>query len=258
MHKAKSNFKARFFPAKRAIMNEENQTQDKLQASVHKSVEHVRTKLVPDYGTKIGVILAIIACVIVAFIYVKSEDAKKIKDDREVLGKALYFLNKQKTDSAEIILKDIIAQAGLDASIKAKAALLQGNILFEKGEYPAAIEKYTFSVSQSAEKVLIKSAAEHGLAATYIQQKEYAKAVESLNAYITAYGRKTAAIQKAGEETPETDLVVDIPDALWKLALSQKELKNSDAAKAACQKIIDLYNENMNYSAKAKSLLATM
>ncbi|MGL1933608.1 MAG: tetratricopeptide repeat protein [Fibrobacterales bacterium] len=236
-------------------MTEETQNHDKLQASVHKSVEHVRTKLVPDYGSKLVIALIVIAALIVGFISMKNGDAQKIKADRETLGKAIYFLNTNANDSAEAILQDIFTKAEIAPSIAAKGALLYGNLLLEKGDIAGAQEKFSQAIANAHTQLMIKSAAEHGLATSYIQQKEYAKAVVALNVYTQKYARKTSALP--GVESP-ADLVVDIPDVLWKIALCQKELKDTAAAKAACQKIIELYNANRQYSSKAQALLASL
>ena len=239
-------------------MNEENQTHDKLQASIHKSVEHVRTTLVPDYGQKIVIALIIIAIAIIAFLSIKSNEAKQVKADREILGQAIYLINNQQNDSAQAILQSIYTSVEVAPKVKAKAALLLGNILFNAADYTGALEKFTTSASEASDQVLIKSAAEHGIATVYLQQKEYAKAEAALAVYLTNYARKTSALQKADAPKIEADLVVDIPDALWKLALCQKEQNKVTEAKATCQKIINLYGDNMGFSAKAKSLLVTL
>ncbi|MGL1900965.1 MAG: tetratricopeptide repeat protein [Fibrobacterales bacterium] len=236
-------------------MTEETQNHDKLQSSVHKSVEHVRTKLVPDYGSKIVIALIIMTGLIIGFISMKSGDAQKIKADRETLGKAIYFINANENDSAEAALQNIFTKAEIAPTIAAKGALLYGNLLLEKGDITGAQEKFVLAIAKAGTQLMIKSAAEHGVATSYIQQKEYAKAIAALNAYMKNYARKTSALP--GIESP-TDLVVDIPDVLWKIALCQKELKDTAAAKAACQKIIDLYNTNRQFSSKAQALIASL
>src|SRR5690606_29178267 len=97
----------------------------------------------------------------------------------------------------------------------------------------------------------------HGLASSHIQKKDYARAAEYLESFVSRFGRKTGnpAENLVGKEV--VDLAPSVPNALWKLALSYRELKNADKAKSAAEKLVKVYPESRE-AYEAKRLLAQL
>jgi TolA-binding protein len=84
----------------------------------------------------------------------------------------------------------------------------------------------------------------HGLASCYIQNKNYPLAAETLEKFVSTFGRRSSSPNErvAGKEV--VDLSPSVPNALWKLTLVYRELKNPEKEKATAQKLIAVYPES--------------
>jgi tetratricopeptide (TPR) repeat protein len=89
--------------------------------------------------------------------------------------------------------------------------------------------------------ILVYSGALHGIAACYMQKKDYLQAITALDEFLTLCMRRTGNPKEnlAGEEV--VDLSPAVPNALWKEALCYRELGQPDQVKAVVDKLEKAY-----------------
>ena len=92
------------------------------------------------------------------------------------------------------------------------------------------------------------------MAACYIQLKNYQKAAELLESFVSTYMKRTGNLEDRSMNKEPQDLSPAVPNALWKLALCYKQINQPEKAKSACQELIKIY-KNTEEAAKAERLL---
>ena len=229
--------------------------------SMHAQIEErfhwLRSEFIPKHGTKLLVaLLVIVAGIVLGVQYQNSakETQKKLNED---LGKAFNYLYENKTDSAGAALEAFLAKGGISTLQESKAALLLGNLQFQKGDLDAAQASYARAAKAAGSVVVIKSGAEHGLATVSIEKKDFAKAAEQLEAFASSYGKRTGNLEARYSKTESSDEITTVPDALWKLTLCYVELQKLDKAKATADRLVKVYGTSRQ-ATQARKLLATL
>lgn len=213
-----------------------------------------RNTFVPKYAKAAIAVVALGLIVAVVFAYNAEQNRVRSSSDSEALGLALNSLYQADKVQLSLELDKITANSKIVPQIQNKAALLKGNLQLEKGEYDAAITSFQKAVNSS--ETLIKQGAEHGLAVAYMQKKDYLKASVLLEAFVKNYGllkNQAVELHKKGE----ADLSSQVPDALWKLALISKELKDNAKAKVYAERLSLAY-ANTRFGPLADKLLKAL
>lgn len=203
------------------------------------------------------VIAAVVIVVAVAAWFVWKSVAERAEETaNRQLGAAYVLLRSENFPAAEEALTAFLADhpAGLAAD---KANLYLGKTYFLQQRYDEAIAAYGAVSKRGKDLALLHAGALHGLAAAHMQKGEYAEAVDALNDLVGAYAARTGAPEEdlAGQEV--VDFVPNIPNALWKLALCQRELGRSDDAKATAARLTRAYPGSRE-ARDAEKLLAVL
>lgn len=213
-----------------------------------------KNTFVPKYAKATIAIVAVGLLGLAAFAWNAEQNRVRSTTDVEALGLALNALYKDDKVQLGLELDKITADSKIVPQVQDKASLLKGNLQLEKGEYDAAIA--SFQKATGASEPLIKQGAEHGLAVAYMQKKDYAKASALLEAFVKDYGvlkNQAVELHKKGE----ADLSSQVPDALWKLALISKELKDNAKAKVYAERLSLAY-ANTRFGPLADKLLKAL
>src|SRR5690606_36490613 len=129
---------------------------------------------------------------------------------------------------------------GSDPSRRArdKANLFLGKIYFTQQRYEEAAAAYAKVSGGGKSTALIHAGDLHGLAASRMQLADYAAAAEALEELVAAYGARTGDPREnlAGEEVIDPSL--NVPNALWKLALCRRELGDTVGAREAAERLV--------------------
>jgi TolA-binding protein len=197
----------------------------------------------PRYGKQTLIVIAIVLVAVGGvFWFQNTRENAQARENKE-LGLAYVYLGEEKIDSAEAFLSAFV-QKSHSRDVQDKANLMLGKIQYGKGKYDEAIKAYGAVSPDDKDRALVSSGAMHGLASSHIQKKDYAKAAEVLEKFVATFGVRTGNPKEklAGEEV--VDLSPVVPNALWKLALCYKELKDNAKAKATAEKLIKIYPES--------------
>jgi TolA-binding protein len=197
----------------------------------------------PRYGKQASYVIGGLLVVLVAAFWFKGSRENAAARENKELGQAYVYLGEDKTDSAEAFLAAFV-QKSHSRDVQDKANLMLGKIYYAKGKYDEAIKAYGSVDAGDKDRALVASGALHGLASSHIQKKEYAKAAGILERFVATFGRRTGNPQEkiAGQEV--MDLSPVVPNALWKLALCYKELKDTAKAKATAEKLVKIYPDS--------------
>lgn len=206
-------------------------------------VEWFLDEFVPRYGWQSLAVLGVVALVVGGSFWFNNMRDNQVASENKELGEAYVFLTAEKNDSAEAFLKRFTAQTHSRA-VQDKANLLLGTVLYGEGKYDEAIKAYEAVDLTSTKRALVSSGALHGLAASYMEKKDYAKAAELLETFVSRFMRRTGNPSEKVEGKEVADLSPAVPNALWKLSLSYNELKNADKAKATAEKLVKVYPES--------------
>lgn len=218
---------------------------------------YFRQEFLPKHGTKLLVALvAVVAVIIGAQQYFSSTKAAELTLNED-MGKAFNLIYENKGDSAAGALEAFLNKPGASKLQQAKAALLLGNIQFQAKDYDAASKSFERAIASAGSAELIRSAAEHGLATTAIEKKDYAKAAQLLESFVKTYGKRTGDSEDRFTKEEPVDAIVTVPDALWKLALVYAELQKPEQAKATAEKLVKVYGASRQ-ATQAKKFLATL
>lgn len=204
----------------------------------------------PRFGKQTVYALLAIAVVVSAIVWFKSDRVNQQVRENKELGPAFIYLSEDKLDSAETFLSGFV-KASHSRLVQDKANLMLGQVFYSKGRYDDAIKTFGLVDLENADQPLLSSGALHGMASSQIQKKEYAQAAENLEKFVARFGRKTAnpAERVSGKEV--VDLSPVVPNAMWKLALCYRELKDISKAKAIANKLMAIYPESREaYEAK--------
>jgi TolA-binding protein len=197
----------------------------------------------PRFGKQTLYILVGIAVVVAGYSWFTNSRVQQQAKENKELGQAFVYYSEDKLDSAEAFLANFV-KTSHSRLVQDKANLLLGHIHYSKGKYDDAIKAFSLVDLSDKEHSLISSGALHGLASSQIQKKEYAKAAENLEAFVSRFGRRTGNPDEKLVGKEVVDLSPAVPNALWKLTLVYRELKNTEKEKATAKKLVSLYPES--------------
>jgi len=219
--------------------------------------EYVKTDFWPRHGTKVIIVLVLVAVAIFAIIQQLDTSSKKESAMAEELGRVLDYIYVGKNDSALVAFENGAQSGTLKGLPLAKAALLSGNIYLQNNRLDSAELLYKQAKSNASGVEIITSAAEHGLAVVAMERQNYPEAISLLNEFVNKYGKRTGDLAKRYAKTEPVDMVPTVADALWKLTLCYMETKDIDKAKQTAQKLLKIYGDSPK-AADASKLLATL
>ena len=216
----------------------------------------IGSEFLSKFGKRVGIILVVIAVAVSAFLYQRKSTKSKTYARNKQLGKAYVYYSHNKMDSAEIFLKSFVASSQAQL-VQSKAYLLLGQTQYFFKKYDEALDSYKKVKGSPTGQSLITSGALHGMAACYMQIKEYQKAVEALEEFIETYMRRTGNLNDRSAGREPRDLSPAVPNVLWKLALCCKQINAPEKARDACDKLISIYADTEE-AAKAARLLISI
>lgn len=208
----------------------------------------------PRFGKQTSYVLLAIAVIIAGAAWWNGDRVQSQAKENKELGKAYIYFSEDKYDSAQVFL-DTFTKGSHSRLVQDKANLMLGQIHYSKGKYAEAIKAFSLVDESNTDQALLASGALHGLASCYIQNKNYALAAETLEKLVSRFGKRTGAPEEKVAGNGKSDLAPSVPNALWKLALCYRELKDTEKEKAAAGKIVKIYPESRE-SFDATRLLA--
>jgi outer membrane protein assembly factor BamD (BamD/ComL family) len=217
-------------------------------------VEWLMDDFWPRFGKQTIFGLFGIAAVIAVSVWFNSDRVRSQEKENKELGQAYVYYSEDKNDSAEAFLNEFLKKSH-SRLVEDKANLMLGQIAYSKGKYDDAIKAFSKVDLGNTNQPLVSSGALHGLASSYIQNKNYPLAAESLEKFITQFGKKTGRPEEKVAGNEKVDLSPSVPNALWKLALVYRELKNPEKSKATAKKLVATYPDSRE-SFDANRLLA--
>ena len=217
----------------------------------------LRQEFLPRHGSKVLVLIVVIVAVVIGIMQYQNKTKVAEATFNSELGKSFSFLYQNHIDSAMVSLQALLAKPGVSGLAEAKAALLLGNLQFQKGELDGAEKSFERSQRAAHGVVLIQSAAEHGLATVSMEKKDYAQAVTRLESFVKTYGKRDGDLAAFYAKSGKMDEITTVPDALWKLALVYVELKQNDKAKTTAEHLLKVYGDSRQ-AVNARKLLATL
>jgi TolA-binding protein len=241
--------------------NQEQETQepkhnDAFSKMVHDVVGNLANGNFQKYRTQLIIVAVAVVVALTGVRYWLQAKEQGAQKDAEQLGVALDFVYQDKTDSAIISLESFLTVAHSDLAT-AKANLLLGNLLYQNRQFEPAQAAFQKAIAKANNSAVLQGAAEHGLASTYMQLKSYDQAAKSLESFIQKYGAMTGDLTARYQGDEPQDQLPTIADAMWKLALTYKELGQDQKAKAVCEKIIKVYGTSTQ-ATNAKKLLPVL
>jgi hypothetical protein len=129
----------------------------------------------PRFGKQTVYILAGIAIVVSVGVWFNNDRIASQSKENKQLGPAYILYSEDKLDSAEAFLNAFL-KTGHSRLVQDKANLMLGQINYTKGKYDDAIKAFSQVDLSNTKQGLIASGALHGLAASYIQKKDYTQA----------------------------------------------------------------------------------
>lgn len=208
----------------------------------------------PRFGKQTSYALLAIAVIIAGAAWWNSDRVQSQARENKELGPAFVYLGQDRNDSAEAFLSAFV-KGSHSRMVLDKANLMLGEILYGKGKYDEAIKAYSQVDLTDTRHALVASGALHGLASCYMQNKNYTAAVDALEKLVDRFGKRTGSPEEKIEGHEKVDLAPSVANALWKLALCYRELKQTDKEKAAAERLVKAYPESRE-SFEAARLLA--
>ncbi len=197
----------------------------------------------PRFGKQTLYAVMAVVVVILGGVWFNNDRLSSQAKENKALGQAYIYLGEEKTDSAEAFLLNFV-HASHAKLIQDKANLMLGQIHYNKGRYDEAVKEFGQVDLTNTKQSLIGSGALHGLAACYIQKKDYAHAAENLEKFVSKFGLRTGKPSEKVEGKEVADLSPSVANALWKLTLCYRELKNADKVKVTAEKLVTIYPES--------------
>ncbi len=201
------------------------------------------------------VVVAIVVAAGVWFAWSAVRDRNAEKDNK-LLGSVYVLLREENLPAAEQSLLSFLSQnpSGIAAD---KGNLYLGKTLYMQQRYDEALAAYGKVEKRGKDVALLYAGALHGQAAAYMQKADYAKAVEVLNELVKNYAARTGNPEENLVESEAVDFSPNIPNALWKLALCNRELGQTAEAKAAAERLIKVY-PGTREAGDAEKLMTTL
>ena len=196
--------------------------------------------ILPRYGKQLwGALGVLLIAIAVYFLWSYNHEKSQIEENKK-LGEAYVLFEKGQLADAERALTEFLAQ-GPSGLARDKGNLYLGKAYYEEQNYDKALEAYSKVRKDGKATILVYSGAMHGKAACYMQKKDYANAVQTLDEFVSLCMRRTGNPKEdlAGQEV--VDLSPSVPNALWKQALCYRELGQPDKVKSVVEKLQKVY-----------------
>jgi len=219
--------------------------------------EYLKEDFWPRHGTKVTIILILLAIGVVAITQNLKASSEKEVAMAEELGKGLDYIYTGKGDSALAAFENSIHSGTLRGLPLAKAALLAANIHLQNNSLDSAEALFKQAISNASGVEMIISAAQHGLAVVAMERQNYSEAISLLNEFINKYGKRTGDLAKRYAKTEPVDKIATVPDALWKLTLCYMETGDIAKTKQTAEKLLKIYGDSPK-AADASKLLVTL
>jgi tetratricopeptide (TPR) repeat protein len=201
--------------------------------------------------------LLAVVVVVAGLLYARSTREHAHEKFREPLGQAFYYVNTQNYDSALVKLDEITQDRSAKGLVLAKASLMKGQIFYDRGQYEWSMDAYGTALRHARTITLVASAARHGQAAALMQLNRYEEAAAAWESYLSDYAHKTGNIKDRFQEKEPNDLAMNIPDVLWKLALTYQALDQTDKVRSVCERLVQVYGDS-RAAVQARKLLAVL
>jgi len=194
----------------------------------------------PRYDKQLWQVLAaILIAVAVYFIWSYNHQKNEISENKK-LGAAYVLLGRGNIPDAEKALTDFLSQ-GPSGLARDKANLYLGKAYYDQQQYDEALAAYGRVGKDGKATVLVYSGALHGIAACYMQKKDYADAITTLDEFLKLCMRRTGNPKENLADQEIVDLSPAVPNALWKEALCYRELGQPDQVRAVVDKLQKAY-----------------
>ncbi len=197
----------------------------------------------PRFGKQTSYALLGIAVIVAGAVWFNNDRVQSQANENKELGKAYVYYSEDRNDSAEAFLNGFV-KTSHSRLVQDKANLMLGQIKYSQGKYDDAIKAFSAVDLGNTKQPLVSSGALHGLAASYIQNKNYPLAAETLEKFVSQYGKKTGRPDEKVAGNEKSDLSPSVPNALWKLALCYRELKNAEGEKKALTRLTTAYADS--------------
>ncbi len=180
----------------------------------------------------------LVIAVLISFVMKKTRD-DKIQRAMNVFGKTIIAYENNDMTNSISGFKQII-QNFPKTNYAAISSFMLGSIYYNKKDYATAQKYYDSVIKKYDSYDFLKGASLSGLGHCFVQTKDYKKAIEYLDRFVS--------------ETPKHYLM---PEVLILLGECHIELKNSIEAKKAFEKIIADFPKSSQMQV-AKNLMATL
>ena len=234
----------------------EYQRKDRFQQKVGDAVDRLQNEL-PHRTNQLIAAVAVVVLVALGIFWQVNNVRERDKAEAGRLGAALAAHESGDFLSEKAELEKFLASNPSSALVRAKAALLLGNLNYLERDFDAAEKNFRASAADAGSVALIASAARHGHASALMQKGDYAAAASEWEAFVSSYGKRrgTAREQAAGRDS--FDEVALVADALYKLAICRVELGQNDKAREACERILASYGDS-RVANQARLVLAAL
>ena len=192
----------------------------------------------------IGGILVIAA--LISFIFNNNNTSSSTIKENQQLGKVYLYLNQGQTDSAITFLENFLSRTHTKVP-EAKARLLLGKQYYNTEKYEEAIALFEKVQLKGNKYILLTSAAQQGISASYMQQKKYKEAAINLQLFIKTYGKQTH------EDNDKSQYVLD---AFVKLLFCLQQLDQKLEAEKLVTTLEKLYPKSEEL-AQAQRIIAS-
>ena len=208
------------------------------------------------YSRQILTVVVVVVVAAAAWFGWNAIQERNAEKDNKLLGSVYVLLREENLPAAEQSLLSFLSE-NPSGIARDKGNLYLGKTLYLEQRYDEALVAYGKVEKRGKDVALLYAGALHGRAAAHMQKAEYAQAVEVLNELIKTYAARTGNPEEnlAGSEV--VDFSPNIPNALWKLALCERELGQTAEAKTAAERLVKAYPGSRE-AADAEKLLTTL
>jgi TolA-binding protein len=208
------------------------------------------------YSRQILTVVAAIVLVAAVWFGWSAIRARNAEADNKLLGSVYVLLREENYPAAEQALLSFLSE-GRSGIAQDKANLFLGKILYLQERYDEAQAAYEKVGKGGKDVSLLYGGALHGRAAVHMQKSEYDKAVAVLEELVETYGARKGNPEENLSGSEVVDFTPNIANALWKLALCQRELGQIDGAKASAERLVKAY-PGTREAGDAEKLLTTL
>ncbi len=197
----------------------------------------------PRYDKQLWQVLgAIVLAVAVYFIWSYNHQKSQTAENKK-LGAAYVLLARGNLADGEKALNEFLA-TGPSGLARDKANLYLGKAYYDQQQYDLSLAAYGKVGKDGKATALVYSGALHGIAACYMQKKDYAQAVTTLDAFVKFCMRRTGNPKENMDGEEVMDLSPAVPIALWIEALCYRELGQPDQVKAVVATLQKAYPDS--------------